>query len=96
MTPSITSGNNLLERLKWILTRNKDMDPGMLAAEIVREIETTHRIVAPDEITEDMLNACFAALPKHYDPPDPTRRAWHTYKARHRFSAMVRAVRRMV
>lgn len=82
--------SDLYERIKWILIHNND--PGFAAKEVIREIESTHYIVDPELITEEMLEACFNALPKHYDPPDPKRRAWHAYKARHRFTAMVRAV----
>lgn len=87
---------DLLERLKWVLIENHRKDSGFLAEIIIKEIETTHRIVDPDHITEEMLDACFGALPEHYDPPDLTRRLWHAFKAKRRYSAMVKAVRKII
>lgn len=82
---------SLEERLSEILRFRSAWDAEPLATRIIREIERTHRIIDPDLVTEEMLDACFEALPKHYDPPDPKRRLWHGYKARHRYTAMVRA-----
>jgi hypothetical protein len=88
--------SGLLERVKWVLIENRGADVGLLAEAVIREIETTHRIVDPEEITEAMIEACFKALPEHYDPPDPTRRPWHALKARRRYTAMVKAVEKKV
>lgn len=82
---------NLEERIKWVLLNHKNTDPGIIAPLIVKEIEATHRIIDPEIVSEEMLDACFNALPKHYSPPDPKRRLWHGYKARHRYTAMVKA-----
>lgn len=82
---------NLLERLKWVLIENRGADPSIVAAAIAREIESTHRIIDPETITEEMLEACFCALPEHYDPPDMKRRLWHGLKAKRRYTAMVKA-----
>lgn len=88
--------NSLIERIKWVLLENRAADTGLLAAKIIQEIETTHRITDPEIITEEMVEACFTALPKHYDPPDPKRRLWHAYKAKHRFTAMVKKVPKII
>lgn len=83
----------LLERIRWTIVANLGRNAAVIATAILKEIETTHKIVDPEDVTDGMLEACFGALPKHYDPPDPKRRAWHGYKARHRFTAMVLAVK---
>lgn len=80
----------LHERIKWLLSYGP-IDLGLMAERIIAEIESSHRIIDPEVVTEEMLIACFGALPKHYDPPDPKRRLWHGYKARHRYTAMVKA-----
>ena len=80
----------LEERIKWLLIRNRGADEGILAHTVLKEIETTHRIIDPDVVTDDMLEASFAALPEHYDPPDPKRRPWHGFKAKRRYTAMVK------
>jgi len=85
--------SGLAERIRWTIVANRGRNVIVMAEAILKEIETTHKIVDPEEVTEEMLEACFRALPKHYDPPDPSRRAWHGYKARHRFTAMVKAVK---
>lgn len=85
--------NDLLERIVWILRHHKDEDLGLMAEAIIKTIELQHRIVDPDVVTHEMIEACFTALPKHYDPPDPSRRPWHALKARMRFTAMCRAVK---
>lgn len=86
---------NLLERLTWVIMKNQGADAGMLAEVIVREIQSTHAIIDPEDVTEAMLDACFNALPQHYDPPDPKRRPWHGYKARLRYTAMVKAAKKV-
>lgn len=83
--------SSLLERLMWVIIENKGTDASTTAQAVVREIETTHRIVDPEVVTEEMLDACFMALPEHYDPPDPKRRKWHGFKAKRRYTAMVKA-----
>lgn len=83
--------STLEDRIIEILAFRSAWDAEPLARRILREIERTHRIVDPDAITEEMLDACFGALPKHYDPPDQKKRLWHGYKARHRYTAMVKA-----
>lgn len=83
----------LSERVRWTIAANLGRNADIIAAAVLKEIETTHKVVEPENVTEEMLEACFRALPKHYDPPDPSRRAWHGYKARHRFTAMVLAVK---
>lgn len=82
----------LSERIKWVIVRNHGRQAEVIAEAVIREIESTHRIVDPDAVTESMLDACFGALPEHYDPPDPKKRLWHAFKAKRRFSSMVRAV----
>lgn len=79
--------------MKWVLIQHRGEDENILAETIIREVETTHVIVDPEEITEIMLDACFGALPEHYDPPDPKRRTWHAFKAKRRFTAMAKTVR---
>lgn len=69
--------------------------PANIARAVIREIEDRYRIVDPDVVTEEMLDACFGALPKHYDPPDMSKRPWHAPKAKQRFAAMVRAAPRV-
>ena len=81
----------LLERIKWVLIQNKAIDAGIVANAVIREIQTTHRIINPDIVTEEMLEASFAALPEHYDPPDMKRRPWHAFKAKRRYIAMAKA-----
>lgn len=85
--------SNLIQRIRWTIARNLGRNADIIAMAIVKEVETTHKIVDPEVVTEEMLDACFGALPKHYDPPDPKRRSWHGYKARHRYTAMVRAAK---
>lgn len=87
---------SLLERVKWVIIENRGMDASTTAEAVIREIETTHNIVDPDEVTEVMLHACFMALPEHYDPPDPKRLPWHTFKAKRRFTAMVKASKKII
>jgi len=87
---------DLLERLKWVLIENKGQDPGIIAGAVLREIEMSHKIIDPELINEEMLEACFAALPEHYDPPDPKRRAWHGFKAKRRYTAMVKAAPKVI
>lgn len=84
--------HGLVERIVWILRRHQNEDLGLVAEAIIREVESRYRIVDPEDVTEDMVEACFKALPKHYDPPDPSRRPWHALKAKMRFTAMVKAV----
>ena len=79
------------ERVKWLLIQFRGEDEGITAQRILREIETTHNIVDPEVVTDEMLEASFAALPEHYDPPDPKRRPWHGFKAKRRYTAMVKA-----
>lgn len=91
--------SGLLERIKWVIIERTTMDARAaeeLAKAVVGEIESTHRIVYPPEVTETMLDACFNALPSNYSPPDPKRRPWHAYKARHRFMAMVLAAKKLL
>lgn len=88
--------SSLQERLAEILRFRSAWDAEPLAERILREIETTHRIIEPECVTEEMLEACFGALPKHYSPPDSKRRLWHGYKARHRYTAMVKAAPRII
>ena len=83
--------DKLLERIKWVLIQNKTLDASVVAKALIREIETTHRIINPDIVTEEMLESCFSALPEHYDPPDMKRRPWHAFKARRRYIAMAKA-----
>lgn len=93
MTKYEPSKNDLLERIVWILRHHKDEDLGLVAQAIIIAIEQHHRIINPDDVTQEMIEACFTALPKHYDPPDPSRRPWHALKARMRFTAMARSVK---
>jgi hypothetical protein len=91
-----SSMSTLLERLLWTFREHEGEDPGLIIEALFRELETTHRIVAPDEVTDEMLAACFSALPEHYDPPDPARRAWHAFKAKRRYTAMVKAAKKLI
>lgn len=81
----------LLDRLSWVLIEHRGQDPSTAVHALVKEIESTHLIIDPDVVTEEMLQACYRALPECYDPPDPKRLPWHKFKAVRRFSAMVRA-----
>ena len=83
--------NSLAERIKWILIEHRGADAGLIADHVLREIESTHRIINPDYVDDKMLEASFAALPECYDPPDPKRKPWHGFKAQRRYTAMVRA-----
>lgn len=83
--------SSLLERIKWIIFQYREIPIDLLVDAIVNEIESTHKIIDPENITEEMVEASFHALPAHYDPPDPTRRQWHALKARRRFTAMAKA-----
>lgn len=84
---------SLRERIRWTINKNHNYDDDTIAEAIIKEIESTHRIVDPEIVTDEMLEACFDALPEHYDRPDPTRRPWHAFKAKRRFSAMVKCVK---
>lgn len=86
---------SLKERIIALLADKSCWDAEPLTSRILREIETTHRIIDPEVVTEEMLDACFAALPEHYDPPDPKRRAWHGFKAKRRYTAMVKSAGRV-
>jgi len=86
----------LLERLTWTLMKHEGEDPANIARAIIREIESKHRIVDPEVVTEEMLDACFSALLEHYDPPDMTRRPWHAIKARRRYISMVKAAPKII
>lgn len=88
--------SDLLERITWILINHGDQHPAEVANAVVREIENTHRIIDPDDVTEVMVEASFYSLPEHYSPPDMTRRPWHALKARRRFTAMARAAKKLV
>jgi hypothetical protein len=90
------SGRSVIDRVRWVLIENRGMDAHILAEKVVTEIESTHSIIAPEIVTEDMLEACFSALPEHYDPPDPKRRAWHAFKAKRRFTAMCLAAKKII
>lgn len=72
------------------------MSARLMAEAVVREIETTHRIINPEDVTEAMVVASFHSLPEHYSPPDMSRRPWHALKARRRFTAMARAAKKLV
>lgn len=88
--------SDLIERLRWTIHEHRDdLDDNLLKA-IIREMESTHRIVDPEVVTEEMLDACFAALPEHYDPPDPRRRLWHAFKAKRRYTAMVKTSKKLL
>ena len=91
-----TVSSDLLERLVWTIMEHRGDDPGLLAQAVVREIESRHKIIDPDVVTEEMLEACFSALLEHYDPPDPRRRPFHALKARKRYIAMARAAPKIV
>ncbi len=88
--------SSLVERLTWVVIEHRNEDANILAEALIKEILSTHAIIKPDDVTEEMLDACFKALPEHYDPPDPKRRAWHAFKAKRRFTAMVKAARRIL
>ncbi len=87
---------SLHDRLTWVMLKHKDLDQGLLLEAIIREIESTHRIIDPELVTEDMLDACFSALPEHYDPPDPKRRLWHAFKAKRRYTSMAKAAPKII
>lgn len=87
--------DNLLERLTWVIIQNRGADANIVAETVIREIESTHAIINPEIVTDSMLDACFRALPEHYDPPDPKRRAWHAFKAKRRYTAMVKAAKKI-
>ena len=86
----------LLDRLIWIYLRHKDEDPANVVRALIQEIEAKHRIVDPELITEEMLDACFSALLEHYDPPDMKKRKWHALKAERRYTSMVKAAPKIV
>lgn len=86
----------LLDRLIWTLMKHEGEDPANIARAVVREIESKYRIVDPEVVTEDMLEACFSALLEHYDPPDMKRRPWHAKKARKRYIAMAKAAPKII
>lgn len=78
------------------MLEHRDHDQGLILEAIIKEIQSTHRIVDPDFISDEMLDACFTALPEHYDPPDPKRRLWHALKAKRRYTSMVKAAPKIV
>lgn len=84
--------SSLQKRITCLLldSRESILSCSQLADSILREIESRYCIVDPDYVSEEMLAACFNALPEHYDPPDPKRKPWHGFKAKRRYSAMVR------
>lgn len=83
--------SDLFSRLRWTIVEHQEQGPDALAKAIIRELESTHCVVEADLVTDAMLDACFSALPEHYDPPDPKRRLWHAFKAKRRYSAMAKA-----
>lgn len=87
---------DLVDRLIWIFNKHLGQDPGLVIEALLREVETTHYLIDPDKITATMLQACYLALPEHYDPPDPKRLPWHAFKAKRRFTAMVKAAPKIV
>lgn len=88
----------LLNHLRWILKINGVSEDrlDLTIYKVIGEIEKTHRIIDPEVITEKMLDACFNALPEHYDPPDMTRRLWHALKAKRRFTAMIKSAPKII
>lgn len=92
-----TTVKSFSDRIRWILKINGVAEDRLdnVVNKIFGEIEQNHRIINPDVITEEMLEACFNALPEHYDPPDMKRRVWHALKAKRRFTAMVLAAEKI-
>lgn len=81
----------LQERLAYVLIEYRGYTPEEVVSALLRELEKTHVVLDPDNVTDEMLQACYTALPEHYDPPDPKRLPWHSFKARRRFTAMAKA-----